>query len=77
MNGGRTGYNHELEMIQQKLQHVASKLQHLAQKASNRLALCARPLEKVFLDKLYGIGPSLIAHRGRGIENFKVNAYLH
>nr|XP_019572170.1 PREDICTED: A-kinase anchor protein 9 isoform X2 [Rhinolophus sinicus] len=37
MNGGRTGYNHELEMIQQKLQHVASKLQHLAQKASNRL----------------------------------------
>lgn len=37
MNGGRTGYNHEIEMIQQKLQYVASKLQHLAQKASNRL----------------------------------------
>ncbi|XP_062956092.1 A-kinase anchor protein 9 isoform X2 [Cynocephalus volans] len=37
MNGGGTGYNHELEMIRQKLQHVASKLQHLAQKASNRL----------------------------------------
>ncbi|XP_045420621.1 A-kinase anchor protein 9 isoform X5 [Lemur catta] len=39
MNGGGTGYNHELEMIRQKLQHVASKLQHLAQKASNRLQL--------------------------------------
>ncbi|XP_045434401.1 A-kinase anchor protein 9 isoform X4 [Pipistrellus kuhlii] len=37
MNGGDTGYNHELEMIKQKLQHTASKLQHLAQKASNRL----------------------------------------
>ncbi|KAB0375769.1 hypothetical protein FD755_012412, partial [Muntiacus reevesi] len=37
MNGGRTGYNHELEIIRQKLQRVASKLQHLAQKASNRL----------------------------------------
>ncbi|KAM5203528.1 A-kinase anchor protein 9 isoform 5-T5 [Hipposideros larvatus] len=37
MNGGGTGYNHELEMIRQKLQHVASKLQHLAQKASKRL----------------------------------------
>ncbi|KAB1275922.1 A-kinase anchor protein 9 [Camelus dromedarius] len=37
MNGGGTGYNHELEMIRQKLQCVASKLQHLAQKASNRL----------------------------------------
>ncbi|XP_072821106.1 A-kinase anchor protein 9 isoform X10 [Vicugna pacos] len=37
MNGGGTGYNHELEMIRQKLQRVASKLQHLAQKASNRL----------------------------------------
>ncbi|XP_065740442.1 A-kinase anchor protein 9 isoform X2 [Phocoena phocoena] len=37
MNGGGAGYNHELEMIRQKLQHVASKLQHLAQKASNRL----------------------------------------
>ncbi|XP_065794649.1 A-kinase anchor protein 9 isoform X5 [Muntiacus reevesi] len=36
-NGGRTGYNHELEIIRQKLQRVASKLQHLAQKASNRL----------------------------------------
>eukprot|EP00069_Balaena_mysticetus_P015630 bmy_09333T0 len=37
MNGGGTGYNHELEMIRQKLQRVASKLQHLARKASNRL----------------------------------------
>ncbi|XP_036719858.1 A-kinase anchor protein 9 isoform X4 [Balaenoptera musculus] len=37
MNGGGTSYNHELEMIRQKLQRVASKLQHLAQKASNRL----------------------------------------
>ncbi|XP_073665826.1 A-kinase anchor protein 9 isoform X11 [Tursiops truncatus] len=37
MNGGGAGYNHELEMIRQKLQRVASKLQHLAQKASNRL----------------------------------------
>nr|XP_058929886.1 A-kinase anchor protein 9 isoform X6 [Kogia breviceps] len=37
MNGGGAGYNHELEMIRQKLQCVASKLQHLAQKASNRL----------------------------------------
>ncbi|XP_060270420.1 A-kinase anchor protein 9 isoform X10 [Ovis aries] len=37
MNGGGTGYNHELEIIRQKLQCVASKLQHLAQKASNRL----------------------------------------
>ncbi|XP_068406792.1 A-kinase anchor protein 9 isoform X5 [Eschrichtius robustus] len=37
MSGGGTGYNHELEMIRQKLQRVASKLQHLAQKASNRL----------------------------------------
>ncbi|KAM8770248.1 A-kinase anchor protein 9 isoform 3-T3 [Rhynchonycteris naso] len=37
MNGGRTGYSHEVEMIEQKLQHTASKLQHLAQKASNRL----------------------------------------
>ncbi|XP_016074317.1 PREDICTED: A-kinase anchor protein 9 isoform X2 [Miniopterus natalensis] len=37
MNEGGTGYNHELEMIKQKLQHMASKLQHLAQKASNRL----------------------------------------
>ncbi|KAM7119906.1 A-kinase anchor protein 9 isoform 1-T1 [Molossus nigricans] len=36
-NGGGTGYDHELEMIKQKLQHIASKLQHLAQKASNRL----------------------------------------
>lgn len=41
MTGGKTGYNHELEMIQQKFQRMASKLQHLAQKASNRLALCA------------------------------------
>ncbi|XP_054420494.1 A-kinase anchor protein 9 isoform X2 [Pteronotus mesoamericanus] len=37
MNGRGTSYNHELEIIKQKLQHVASKLQHLAQKASNRL----------------------------------------
>lgn len=37
MNGGGTGYNHELEMIKQKLQHMASKLQRLAQKASSRL----------------------------------------
>ncbi|XP_035866516.1 A-kinase anchor protein 9 isoform X3 [Phyllostomus discolor] len=37
MNGGGTGYNHELEMIKQKLQHMASKLRRLAQKASNRL----------------------------------------
>ncbi|VCW83986.1 unnamed protein product [Gulo gulo] len=37
MNEGGTGYNHELEIIRQKLQRVASKLQHLAQKASNRL----------------------------------------
>ncbi|XP_036921974.1 A-kinase anchor protein 9 isoform X2 [Sturnira hondurensis] len=37
MNGGGTGYNHELEIIKQKLQHMASKLQRLAQKASNRL----------------------------------------
>ncbi|XP_048195948.1 A-kinase anchor protein 9 isoform X2 [Perognathus longimembris pacificus] len=37
MNGGESGYNHELEMIRQNLQHVDSKLQHLAQKASNRL----------------------------------------
>ncbi|XP_023363264.1 A-kinase anchor protein 9 [Otolemur garnettii] len=37
INGGGTGYNHELERIRQKLQHVASKLQHLVQKASNRL----------------------------------------
>uniref|UniRef100_A0A4W2DSU8 A-kinase anchoring protein 9 n=1 Tax=Bos indicus x Bos taurus TaxID=30522 RepID=A0A4W2DSU8_BOBOX len=37
MNGGGTGYHHELEIIRQKLQCVASKLQHLAQKASNRL----------------------------------------
>ncbi|KAM5302515.1 A-kinase anchor protein 9 isoform 2-T2 [Glossophaga mutica] len=37
MNGGGTCYNHELEMIKQKLQHMASKLQRLAQKASNRL----------------------------------------
>ncbi|XP_053511069.1 A-kinase anchor protein 9 isoform X2 [Artibeus jamaicensis] len=37
MNGGGTSYNHELEIIEQKLQHVASKLQRLAQKASNRL----------------------------------------
>ncbi|XP_023606461.1 A-kinase anchor protein 9 isoform X13 [Myotis lucifugus] len=37
MNGGETRYNHELEMIKQKLQHMASKLQHLAQKASSRL----------------------------------------
>ncbi|PNJ70115.1 AKAP9 isoform 5 [Pongo abelii] len=37
MNGGGTGYNHELEMIRQKLQCVASKLQVLAQKASERL----------------------------------------
>ena len=41
MNGGGTGYNHELEMIRQKLQRVASKLQHLAQKASNRLEFSA------------------------------------
>ncbi|XP_024432930.2 A-kinase anchor protein 9 isoform X3 [Desmodus rotundus] len=37
MNGGGTGYSHELEMIKQKLQHMASKLQRLAQKASSRL----------------------------------------
>ncbi|XP_033050687.1 A-kinase anchor protein 9 isoform X6 [Trachypithecus francoisi] len=37
MNGGGTSYNHELEMIRQKLQCVASKLQVLAQKASKRL----------------------------------------
>ncbi|XP_070280325.1 A-kinase anchor protein 9 isoform X3 [Myotis yumanensis] len=37
MNGEETRYNHELEMIKQKLQHMASKLQHLAQKASSRL----------------------------------------
>ncbi|XP_042540522.1 A-kinase anchor protein 9 isoform X6 [Dipodomys spectabilis] len=37
MNGGESGYNHELEMIRQNLQHVDLKLQHLAQKASNRL----------------------------------------
>ncbi|XP_057360492.1 A-kinase anchor protein 9 isoform X16 [Manis pentadactyla] len=37
MNGGGNGFNHELEMIRQKLQCVASKLQHIAQKASNRL----------------------------------------
>ncbi|XP_071468292.1 A-kinase anchor protein 9 isoform X2 [Marmota flaviventris] len=37
MNGGETGYNHEIEMLRQKLQLVASKLHHLAQKASNRL----------------------------------------
>ncbi|XP_045877041.1 A-kinase anchor protein 9 isoform X3 [Meles meles] len=37
MNEGGAGYNHELEVIRQKLQCVASKLQHLAQKASNRL----------------------------------------
>ncbi|XP_070327857.1 A-kinase anchor protein 9 isoform X10 [Odocoileus virginianus] len=37
MNGGGTGYNHELEIIRQKLECVASKVQHLAQKASNRL----------------------------------------
>ncbi|XP_032108947.1 A-kinase anchor protein 9 isoform X2 [Sapajus apella] len=37
MNGGRTGCDHELEMIRRKLQCVASKLQVLAQKASMRL----------------------------------------
>ncbi|XP_073094966.1 A-kinase anchor protein 9 isoform X16 [Manis javanica] len=37
INGGGNGFNHELEMIRQKLQCVASKLQHVAQKASNRL----------------------------------------
>ncbi|XP_012881458.1 PREDICTED: A-kinase anchor protein 9 [Dipodomys ordii] len=37
MNGGESGYHHELEMIRQNLQHVDLKLQHLAQKASNRL----------------------------------------
>ncbi|XP_032731359.1 A-kinase anchor protein 9 isoform X5 [Lontra canadensis] len=37
MNEGGTGYNHELEILRQKLQLVASKLQHLAQKASSRL----------------------------------------
>ncbi|KAK2495245.1 hypothetical protein MC885_005393 [Smutsia gigantea] len=37
MNGGGNGFNHELEMIRQKLQCVTSKLQHIAQKASNRL----------------------------------------
>ncbi|XP_047551998.1 A-kinase anchor protein 9 isoform X9 [Lutra lutra] len=37
MNEGGAGYNHELEILRQKLQLVASKLQHLAQKASNRL----------------------------------------
>ncbi|KAG8508411.1 A-kinase anchor protein 9, partial [Galemys pyrenaicus] len=37
INGGGTGYNHEVEMIRQKLQLVTVKLQHLAQKAANRL----------------------------------------
>ncbi|KAM5255692.1 A-kinase anchor protein 9 [Ctenodactylus gundi] len=37
MNGGETGYHHDLEMIRQKLQRAASKLEHLAQKASSRL----------------------------------------
>uniref|UniRef100_A0A8D2JDX8 Pericentrin/AKAP-450 centrosomal targeting domain-containing protein n=1 Tax=Sciurus vulgaris TaxID=55149 RepID=A0A8D2JDX8_SCIVU len=37
MNGGETGYNHELQMIGQKLQCVTFKLRHLAQKTSNRL----------------------------------------
>ncbi|XP_012576374.1 PREDICTED: A-kinase anchor protein 9 [Condylura cristata] len=37
MNGGRTGYTHEVERIRQKLQHVTVKIQHLAQKAANRL----------------------------------------
>ena len=41
MNGGGPGYNHELEIIRQKLQCVASKLQHLAQKASDRLEFSA------------------------------------
>lgn len=68
MSSGGTGYNHELEMIRQKLQHVASRLQHLAQKASNRLDLSALPLEKAFLDKLARICPSLIASWGWGIE---------
>ncbi|XP_037363550.1 A-kinase anchor protein 9 isoform X3 [Talpa occidentalis] len=37
MNGGGSTYNHEIELIRQKLQHVTVKLQHLAQKAANRL----------------------------------------
>ncbi|XP_010601787.1 A-kinase anchor protein 9 [Fukomys damarensis] len=37
MNGGETGYKHELEVVRQKLERVASSLQHLSQKASNRL----------------------------------------
>ncbi|XP_042636740.1 A-kinase anchor protein 9 [Orycteropus afer afer] len=37
MNGGGIAYNHELEMIREKLQCMASKLEHLAQKTSNRL----------------------------------------
>lgn len=41
INGGGNGFNHELEMIRQKLQCVASKLQHVAQKASNRLDFSA------------------------------------
>ncbi|XP_054980912.1 A-kinase anchor protein 9 isoform X2 [Sorex araneus] len=37
MNGGSSDFNHELEMIRQKLQRVAVILQQLAQKASDRL----------------------------------------
>ncbi|XP_063098985.1 A-kinase anchor protein 9 isoform X4 [Cavia porcellus] len=37
MNGEETGYNHELEVVRQKLERAASSLQHLSQKASNRL----------------------------------------
>ncbi|XP_006834457.1 PREDICTED: A-kinase anchor protein 9 [Chrysochloris asiatica] len=37
INGGGIGYNHELEMVRQKLHCMVSKVQHLAQKASNRL----------------------------------------
>ncbi|XP_023562307.1 A-kinase anchor protein 9 isoform X5 [Octodon degus] len=37
MNGGETGYSHELDVVRQKLERVASSLQHLSQKASNRL----------------------------------------
>uniref|UniRef100_A0A8C2YLK1 A-kinase anchoring protein 9 n=1 Tax=Chinchilla lanigera TaxID=34839 RepID=A0A8C2YLK1_CHILA len=37
MNGGETNYNHELEVVRQKLERAASSLHHLSQKASDRL----------------------------------------
>lgn len=57
MNGGETGYNHEIEMLRQKLQLVASKLHHLAQKASNRLDFSVLSSEMAFLDRLGRLCP--------------------